>query len=142
MDASEFRKTYSALYDERQRLVSQRDEMELELNELRAKIKHLDKALENLVPLADMGGLVPEMNQLGLTDAVRQVLELSGVVEERLSATEVRTKLTEYGYDLSALSAPMASIYKVLARLSEKHQEITREKEGGRVYYTWTSVPF
>jgi len=119
-----------------------RDALEMEVHELRKKIEHLDKALDHLMPLADMGIFVPDINDLGLTDAVRRVL--TSCANQRFSASDVRKRLTDDGYDLSGLTAPMASIYKILSRLAEKPDECKREKEDGRVYYTWIGeeIPF
>jgi hypothetical protein len=72
---------------------------------------------------------------------VRCVLNNS---DKRLSAQDIREQLTLKGYDLSGLSAPMASIYTILRRLSD--DEVEREKEDGRVYYKWKKqdddIPF
>ncbi len=141
MDASEFQKTYDALTKERRSLIARRDEIETDLNELRARIRNIEKVLDNLLPLTDspLAVLVSDISQLGLTDAIRQVLQSS---EDRLSATDVRRTLKEKDYNLSALTAPMASIYKILRRLSEKPDEVQREKEeNGSVYYKWVGNP-
>jgi hypothetical protein len=135
MESSDFLKYWEALNAERLRLVARRDEIEMELNETKTKIRHLDATMEHLLPLADLGMFVPEITQLGITDAVRRIMQMNKDV--RLSATDVRTKLKEQGYDTSGLTAPMASIYKILSRLSENPEEMRREKEEGRVYYTW-----
>jgi hypothetical protein len=82
---------------------------------------------------------------LGITDAIRQILKGT---EERLSPIEVRDSLLEKGFDLSGLSAPMASIYKILSRLADVgNPEIFREREDdGKVFYRWIrtddDIPF
>jgi hypothetical protein len=135
MEPSEFFQVWESVNNEKQRLVVRRDEIEMELHEIRNKLKHLDATLEHLTPLADMGDFVPDITQLGLTDAVRRILEES---ELPLAAADIRKQLNDRNYDLSGLSAPMASIYKVLSRLAEKHDEVKRQKDGnGRVYYEW-----
>jgi|SRR5271163_3603091 len=142
MEPKEFYKHWEALQAERERLAARRDEIEMELHETKTKIRHIDSALDHLMPLADLGMLVSEITQLGLTDAVRRIFQMNKDV--RLSATDVRNKLKEEGYDLSDLTAPMASIYKILSRLSDNPEEMRREKEDGRVYYTWIAdfIPF
>jgi hypothetical protein len=142
MEPLEFYKHWEALQAERQRLTARRDEIEMELHETKTKIRHIDIAMEHLMPLADMGMFVSEITQLGLTDAVRRIMQMNKDV--RLGATDVRNKLKEQGYDTSGLTAPMASIYKILSRLSENPEEMRREKEEGRVYYTWIAdfLPF
>jgi len=135
METSDFYHAWESLNKERQSLTKRRDDLELELSEIRTKLSHLAKALEHLLPLTDINFCVTEITQLGLTDAIRNVLQTNK--DKKFSATDVRTKLVEEGYDLSSLTAPMASIYKILGRLAEKPEEVQREKEDGRVYYRW-----
>jgi hypothetical protein len=138
MQSKEFYETWATLNKEQQALITRRDEMELELSEIRIKIQHLEKILENLAPLADMSMFVSEISQLGLTEAIRRILGTNA--NEKLSPTDVRQKLLDEGYDLSSLTAPMASIYKILSRLAENSKEVQREKdERGRVRYQWVS---
>jgi hypothetical protein len=135
MDAADFAKTWHDLMAEKMRLFDQRTGLETELFEVRKKISHLTEVIDNLAPLAGLGYTSDgDLSQLGLTDAMRSVLKNS---DERLSAQDLRRLLVEKGYDLSGLSAPMASIYKILSRLTEDPGEVEREKEEGRVYYRW-----
>lgn len=136
MESQEFYETWNRLNEERLALIASRDERELELSEIRTKIQQLDKILEYLGPLADMSIFASEITQLGLTDAIRRVLQFNE--NERLGPLDVMKKLQGEGYKLSSLSAPMASIYKILSRLSEDPKKVLREKdESGRVYYKW-----
>src|ERR1700733_13124861 len=102
MDHSEFYTVWEKLNAERQILVARRDEIEMELLEIKTKLQHLEKTMEHLMPLANLGEFVPEITQLGLTDAIRRVLQMNK--DTRFSATDVRTKLKEEGYDLSGLT--------------------------------------
>jgi hypothetical protein len=138
MDTAEFDKTWSELFAERKSLVDMRTTLETELVEIRNKISHLDEVLNHLAPLAgiDWYNTDDNLSGLGLTGAIRFVLQHSA---ERLSAQDIRRLLIDKRYDLSSLSAPMASIYKVLTRLVDDAGEVEREKEEGRVYYKWKS---
>lgn len=137
MESSDFAKTYSELWAERQNLLSRRTDLETELNEIRTNISHLDEVLSHLGPLAGVAESVENLPVLGLTAAIRLVLQSA---DDRMSAQEIRKQLAEKGYDFSGLSAPMASIYKILSRLEESG-EVLREKEEGRVYYRWKVPP-
>jgi hypothetical protein len=136
METSDFAKTWSEIWAERQSLFNRRTELETDLCEIRTKISHLDEVLSHLGPLAGMANS-ESLPALGITDAIRSILHGS---EVRLSAPDIRKELSEKGYDLSGLSAPMASIYKILSRL-EGSDEVEREKEEGRVYYKWKVPP-
>lgn len=142
METSDFYRAWETLNQERQALTTRRDELELELIEIRAKLSHLEQVLDHLLPLTDINFCVSEIAQLGLTDAIRRVLQNNK--DKKLSATDVRTQLVNEGYDLSSLTAPMASVYKILSRLAEQPEEVRREKEeDGRVFYTWVAdFPF
>src|ERR1039457_3585198 len=142
---SSYEGTWKALFMKKLNLMGQRSTLEAELSEVKTQIAHLDEILSHLGPLAG----VPEKDNiasLGITDAVRWILKNS---EMRMSPTDVRDKLAEKGFDLSALTAPMGSIYKILSRLADATPpEITREREeGGRnVFYRWnvstSDIPF
>jgi hypothetical protein len=139
METSDHAKIWSDYFAERQRLSQHRNELETELSETRRKISHLDEILNHLRPLADMSEDDEAMASLGITDAIRYVLRNS---EGRLSAQDVRQQLTDKGYDLSDLSAPMASIYTILNRLCKiDTSEVQREREEGRVYFRWKVPP-
>jgi hypothetical protein len=137
MEPVDFAKTWSDLWMERQNLLNRRTDLETELSEIRSSISHLDEILAHLGPLAGVADTVNNLPALGITGAIRLVLQTAN---GRLSAQEIRKALTDQGYDLSSLSAPMASIYKVVSRLEEA-EEIEREKEDGRVYFKWKLSP-
>jgi hypothetical protein len=139
MEQEDFRQTWSELMSERRRLFDQRTNLETELVELRYKITHLDEILSHLSPLAGFAD-EDDLSSMGLTDAIRTVLKTAS--PNRLAPGDVRETLQQRGYDLSGLTAPMASIYKILGRISEGNDsEVEREKQDGRVYYKWKSPP-
>ena len=143
MNQQDFEKTWNAFKLEHDQLVEQRTDLENQLAEIHKKIAHLDEALGHIAPLA---GFVystgNDISHLGLTDAIRRVLQDSN---ERLLAQDVRRLLAERGYDLSGLTAPMASIYKILSRLEESGK-VLKEKEGFKSYYKFAltdeDIPF
>ena len=118
-------------------MLNRRTDLETDLIEIRNKITHLDEVLSHLAPLAGVSDSIENLPGLGITAAIRVVLQAAA---HRMSAPEVRKELAEKGYDFSGLSAPMSSIYKVLSRL-EDSGEVEREREEGRVYYKWKSTP-
>jgi len=139
MDPNGFAKMFADTSAERQSEINRRTELENELVEVRNRINHLDEILAHLAPLADISFSDDNIAGLGLTDAVRKILRTS---DKRLSPQEIRKQLQEKDYDLSTLTAPMASVYKILARLSEGDSpEVDREKEGAHVFYTWKTPP-
>jgi hypothetical protein len=139
MDASDFHEKYSELAMERHRLADLRNDLETELSEVRTKLNHLDEVLNHLSPLAGITSTDDELAGLGITDAVRYVLRNSST---KLAARDIQQQLIEKGYDLSGLSAPMASIYKILGRLADNSETVERVRdERGRVYYAWKTPP-
>jgi hypothetical protein len=130
----DYAETWSQIVGERHKAVARRTDLETELIEIRNKIAHLDEILDHMAPLAGLSSGEDDFLKLGLTDAVREILSGSS---ERMSAQDVRGALHARNYDLSSLTAPMQSIYKILSRLAEDYEEVEREKEDGRVYYQW-----
>jgi hypothetical protein len=98
-----------------------RAELEIEINDLDTEIANLNAAITRV--LQNMGmAFMPNIAELGITDAVRQV------VTQRMTANDVREKLQAAGFKLTAYSNPMASIYKILERLKDQgFLEIERE---------------
>lgn len=138
MDASEIRQVYWKFSSERNDLYSRRAEIEAELSETRNKITHLDEVLDHLASLSGITDRTGNISRLGLTDAIRSVVHING---ERFSPQDIKQRLQEGGYDLSDLTAPMASIYKVLSRLADNPEEkLEREKEDGRIFYKYTGI--
>lgn len=133
---TEYDAIWGEMYKKRLDLFDERARLEAELSDVNKQIVHMNEIMSHLGTLA---GVPPneDIASMGITDAVRWTLNNSG---ELMSANDVRDKLTEKGYDLSSLTAPMASIYKILHRLSsEPKPEITRKKDqvDGKVYYQW-----
>lgn len=130
---SDYWQTWQDLWSERSALTDQRTTLENDLSEIKIKLAHLDEILDHLQPLAGVT-ITHNISSLGITDAIRAVMEQA---KAPMSASDVRNALTEKGYDLSSLSAPMSSIYKILGRLHESGQ-VEREKDSdGRVVYRW-----
>lgn len=138
MDAESLRETYWKISKERDSLVSRRNDLETDLSDTRKKIAHIDEVLNHLAPMLGMTHRAGGLTGLGITDAIRHVIHRNG---ERFAPADVRERLQEAGYDLSDLTAPMASIYKILGRLAESpFEQLQREKEDGRVYYKFTGI--
>src|SRR5713101_2450253 len=114
MDTSDFARTYSELSTQRKNEIDRRTELETELIEVRNRIAHLDEVLSHLAPLADIYVDPNGVTGLGLTDAMRKILLTA---DEKMTAQDIRKRLQELDYDISGLTAPMASIYKILSRL-------------------------
>jgi len=134
MKQEEYSEYWSRISHERRVLSDERAGLETTLSEIKTKIKHLDEILEHLGPLAGIAS-GEDISKLGITDAIRAILKNSN---ERMSAQDVRSSLIERGFDLSGLTAPMSSIYKVLSRLVSDSEEVEREREeGGNVFFKW-----
>jgi len=137
MNTTDFAKTYSELSTQRKNEIDRRTELETELIEVRNRITHLDEVLSHLAPLADIYVDPDSITGLGLTDATRKILLIA---DEKMTAQDIRKRLQELDYDFSGLTAPMASLYKILSRLEEA-DEVKREKEDGRMFFSWKTPP-
>lgn len=136
--------TWKNLFFKKMELIGQRSTLEAELSEVKTQLVHLNEILAHLAPLAGVPAN-ENITSLGITDAVRWILQKS---EQRMSPKDVHDKLVEKGFDMTALSAPMSSIYKILARLAdEPSPKVQREREEGtrNVFYRWKNpddIPF
>ena len=133
----DYRATWDELYGECVGLEEQRDNLETELSEVKSQIAHLREVLSHLRPLAGVP-LGDDISGLGITDAIRAILENS---KERMSPHGVRNALVNKGFDLSGYSAPMSSIYKILARLADdQSSRVFRIRDESGVFYEWRKI--
>ena len=142
MEPKDFWNMYAALQKQLDALSDERTELEVKLADVSKQIEHVQMTLRHIAPLTGvMTTLEDDITELGITDAVRNVLDPA----IRMSAKEVRTKMQEKGYDLSRYSAPDATVRTVLKRLAEA-KKADEEKEGSKVYYKWLAtddeIPF
>jgi hypothetical protein len=130
----DYRAVWDDLYEECSSLEGQRDNLETELSEVKGRIAHLQAVMNHLRPLAGVP-LGDDISGLGITDAIRAILENA---KERMTPQDVRRALANKGFDLSGYSAPMSSIYKILARLADDQSSpVFRIRDGSGVSYEW-----
>ncbi|QNI37295.1 hypothetical protein [Edaphobacter albus] len=140
----DYAETWKNVFMKKVELTDRRATLEAELSDINTQIGHLNEIMSHLAPLAGVPAK-ENLATLGITDAIRWVMEKS---KERMAPKDVHDELREKGFDMSTLSAPMASIYKILARLAgSSTPEILREKEeDGKVFYRWIEksddIPF
>jgi hypothetical protein len=119
-------------------MLENRQALDLEI----AKKRQFIKATMNMLPddareafnavLENYGG------ELGLTDAIRKVLQTEP--KKSFTATEVRDKLKKSGFDFSSYKAnPLASIHAVLKRL--KPEEVESTDIDGVAAWRWVGPP-
>lgn len=131
---TEYDGVWSEIYRKREALLERHAELEAEIRDVSNQLAHLNEILIHLEPLAGLGN-GKSIIGMGITDAVRWTLKNA---EGRMSPMEIRDQLLQKGYDMTTLSSPMSSIYKILSRLADqKKPEITRENEGNNVFYRW-----
>lgn len=125
---------YRGIYDELSAQLTElqqtRTELEVKLGDVVKEIESLEEAMSHLAPLAGYLSNPDSIVNLGITEAVRGVLD----TDVRMSAAEVRAKMEEKGFDFSGYSAPDASVRTILKRLVEADKAQV-EKEGWKTFY-------
>jgi hypothetical protein len=143
MEQQEYAAIFYKLVTERLALEARRAEVETTLAEIATQIARLQETLDGIAPLAGLSFYEESISKLGLTEAARRILELQK--EDWLSVGDIKTKLTDLGYDLSKYSAPDASIHTTLRRLVEAERAESK-KEEWRIFYkfkqTDADLPF
>jgi hypothetical protein len=115
------------------RLEGKLAELDVQREETRKQLSHVRQIVANLYALS--GKAAPDnISVLGFTDACRVIARDNH--PNWLSASDVRDKLSERGYDLEPYSNPLASIYTILRRLHEAG-EIQKKVEGLQTFYRW-----
>src|SRR6266704_3638908 len=97
-------------YRELEQLLEQQEETELRIGKLSQKIIQLAIASDD--PM-----LVDAVKETGLTDAVRTVLRAS---EVPLTATDIRKRLLQIGFDYSNYQNFLATLYLTLKRMEKQ----------------------
>jgi hypothetical protein len=136
---------YKAIYDQLAAKVAElwqtRTELEVRLGDIGKELESLEETMSHLSPLAGYTSEADSIGNLGITDAVRGVLDL----KTRMSAAEVKAKMEEKGFDFSKYSAPDASVRTILKRLVEANKAAV-EKEGYKTFYKYQltdeEIPF
>jgi hypothetical protein len=105
-------------------------------NEIELRILRLTGTVESLRALCsnEPKSFQAEVRGLGLTDAIRRILESSNFA---MSPTQVRAVLMASHFDLSEQSNPMASIHSVLKRLVEAGEVVPDPSDGRGTTYLW-----
>jgi hypothetical protein len=107
--------------------------LDIQREETRQQLSHVRQIVANLHALS--GHAAPDnVGVLGFTDACRVIVRDSH--PNWLSASDLRDKLSERGYDLQPYSNPLASIYTILRRLHEAG-EIEKKQEGIQTFHRW-----
>jgi hypothetical protein len=126
----DYKKVYSDLSGRLSELKDQRAILEANLGDIVKEIERLTASIGFLSPLAGYAFWPENIVGLGITDAVRSVLDPN----DRLSVAEIKDRMAKRGFDFSSYSAPNASIHTILKRLVEAEKAAV-EKEGWKTYY-------
>jgi hypothetical protein len=120
-------------------LVSQRDQIGVDIERLKAVIEALANMLDNP---EDTSSELCEMESIlgpgGLTDAVRRTLEAS--TARGMTPVEVRDALVSSGLDLSRYVNPLASIHTILKRLVKADDARPAIIDGDETVYQWKGI--
>lgn len=138
MEIYEYGKRWEEFHAIKTELLDRRATLENELNDVTVRLTHIDEILDHLAPLAGVVMAPNSVAGLGITDAIRTVLREA---KEAMSAQDLRRLLKEQGFDFSNISAPMASIYKILSRLVDSEDLERQKTDDGRVVFAWKTSP-
>lgn len=137
MNTLDYHKIYLELHAKVKELEDSRADLEGKLGDITKEIESLRHTLNHLAPLAGFAGFFDDdLSSLGITDAVQAVLPQ----EERMSASDVKKKMQERGFDFSKYSAPDATVRTILNRLVEADRA-EMEKEGWKTFYKLPKQP-
>ncbi len=109
------------------RLLEERKNLDWAIRKLQQDITHLGALCQ--VEVDD------PFKQLGMTDAIRWIF---GTRKEPLTASDVRDKLSEAGFDLSEYKNPMACVHTILKRLVQAEQVKTQTPQPGVTTFVWS----
>ncbi len=114
---------YQNAQAELQRVRGEKAELELAVAAHDQQIAALIQTMNAIAPLIGEEAVdLPareEAPPAGMTDCIRNILAKAG---EPLSASEVRDRLQEIGFDMQSYSNPLATVHTILRRLTESQE--------------------
>jgi hypothetical protein len=141
MATVDYKSLYFEMGSKLDELQQKRTDLEVQLGDVTTEIRSLEAMRRYLAPLAGFGIFEESVAELGITEAVRAVLNPT----DRMSAAEIKAKMEQKDFDFSGYSAPDASIRTILKRLVEAGKAEV-EKEGHNTFYkllyTDEDIPF
>ena len=123
-----YRSTYEEAVDELGSLLNEQSRLETRIEEIRVRCMRLRKIIDSL------GVLLGESKDIGLTDAIREILEVLSFMS--LTATDIRDQLHEREFPLDGYKQPVSVIHTTLKRLRDQG-EIKSEVKDGKTCYIW-----
>lgn len=129
--------------EQHQALCVRRDTLDIERDDVNRRIIQLEHVIASLQPVTSESPLkkidaflIENATEIGLADAVREVLKNSN---KFMAPVYIRDVLVESGYDLSQYSNALASIHGVLKRMVESGEvEMLTGARG--TMYRWKNV--
>jgi hypothetical protein len=134
MVTEDYKAAWEKLVQRKSELEDRRTDLETQLSEVQNELAHVEEIVNHLAPLAGYTQEPGSIFGLGITDAIRAIFTESP--GERFAPSEIYKKLQDKGFNFASYTQPMASIYKILARLKE-NGEVIPERENYKVFYSW-----
>jgi hypothetical protein len=144
------KETYIAIYgqamQELSELLEERERLEIKCDEIDTRLAEIRKGVVALAPLcgrfpwAEHPEWFPDIDVLrdiGLTDAIREVLQRAGQVY--LSPVGIRDGLKDVGYEIKSKNI-LPSIHNTVKRLIDA-VEVETENREGRTWYRLKAIP-
>src|SRR5437867_1799232 len=114
-------------------LVAEQGEIQQKAQDIEKRLADLRQSIAALSKLA--GEDFDEEQALGLTDAIRRVVEEAG--SQQVTAHDVRLMLESRGFNTRRYGNLLASIITVLKRLQQKGEIAPTGTIGGKAAYKW-----
>ncbi len=144
MELADYKAMYDKALTELARLMEQREQLEIECDNVDIRITQVRQGIDALVPLCDENPYMTHpdlfpigphtfMPNTGLTDAIRKVM--ANIAPMSATAVSVRTGLKTIGYEIDSKNI-LPSIHTILKRLEEKGEVVSKEVKG-KTWYRW-----
>jgi len=132
MTKNDYQKAYAAAEQELTELLAAQEQIEKRILSLRQTLSSLAALCKqedvDFEPGILAGAL---MDRMGITDDILRIVSSS---PHGLSATEVRDKLKDLGYDLTKYSNPLSTVHVILNRLEDSEKLKSRTLLGKKFY--------
>jgi len=130
---ADFRKALGTATGEMSELIEERTNIDRRITQLKATIDTLSALLNEQTPyvsLPDWEATAGVLNELGISDAIRNVLLHAPAP---MSPTEIKAALAEVGLPLDQYASAMSVIHNTLKRLEKQNELLTVKDSTGKV---------
>ena len=135
-----FFKAYKDAAKELESLVTEQERIEKRILSLRKTMNALETVISQLPEAGNIGDMARASLILGETSLTDDIAHIIATTRVPLTASEIKTQLTELGVNIAEHSNPLATIHSILGRLTESGRAHETVRNGKKAWERMTRM--